>query len=106
MGYGDQISVQSIRGFYLSAEGGEIRTRRHCSANERFTIEKVHAGYAFRSRNGQYLCMSDREPFMRLTSSPEEFQLFSLMMYGINVGKQLEDLERDGSVMVESLLDD
>merc|ERR1719181_1652100 len=34
----------------------------------------------------------------------ESFQLFSLMMYGVNVGKQLEQLERTGSVMIDSLL--
>jgi hypothetical protein len=104
--YGDKISIQSIRGYYLSAEGGEIRTKRYCSSDERFTVEKVHAGYAFRSRSGHYLSMSDREPFLRLTNVPEEFQLFSLMMYGINVGKQLEDLERTSSVMIENLLDE
>eukprot|EP00913_Durusdinium_trenchii_P010228 g9589.t1 len=38
--FGDQIAFQSIRGDYLSTEGGEICTRRYCSTNERFTVEK------------------------------------------------------------------
>merc|ERR1719420_902656 len=36
----------------------------------------------------------------------ELFQLFSLMMQNINVGQQLETLEKTGSVMIDALLDD
>merc|ERR1719277_1530854 len=39
--WGDQISFQSIRGDYLSVEGGQVCTRRYCSADERFTVIKM-----------------------------------------------------------------
>merc|ERR1719160_2440572 len=106
--WGDQISFQSIRGDYLSVEGDQVCTRRYCSADERFNIEKRDTQYSFRTRSGKYLSISDRHPFMGLAQSAEDtetFQLFSLMMYGVNVGKQLEQLERTGSVMIDSLLD-
>eukprot|EP00933_Yihiella_yeosuensis_P057820 TRINITY_DN5790_c0_g1_i1.p1 TRINITY_DN5790_c0_g1~~TRINITY_DN5790_c0_g1_i1.p1 ORF type:complete len:419 (+),score=78.78 TRINITY_DN5790_c0_g1_i1:80-1336(+) len=105
---GDQIAFQSIDGDYLSVEGGEICTRRYCSANERFTVEKQETQYAFRSRCGRYLGVSDREPFVRLAPSPgetEAFQLLSMIMNGVNVGKQLEVLDRTGTVMINDLLD-
>eukprot|EP00927_Polykrikos_kofoidii_P042475 TRINITY_DN36449_c0_g1_i1.p1 TRINITY_DN36449_c0_g1~~TRINITY_DN36449_c0_g1_i1.p1 ORF type:complete len:423 (-),score=68.23 TRINITY_DN36449_c0_g1_i1:95-1363(-) len=105
---GDFISFQSIRGHYLSAEGDQVCTRRYCSANERFVVEKRDTQYGFRSRSGLYLSMSDREPFLVLCPSfgeTEVFQLFSLMMCGVNVGNQLERLERHGHVVVEDLLD-
>lgn len=106
---GAQISFQSIRGDYLSAEGDRVCTRRYCSADERFTVEKQDTQYAFRSRSGKYLSILDRAPFVGLAPAPGEteiFQLFSLMMAGVNVGKQLDVLERTGSVMVDGLLDD
>mmetsp|Transcript_7498 Transcript_7498/g.15578 ORF Transcript_7498/g.15578 Transcript_7498/m.15578 type:complete len:408 (+) Transcript_7498:121-1344(+) len=104
----DQISFQSVRGDYLSVEGGQVCTRRYCSEDERFTVIKMDTQYAFKTRSGQYLSVMDREPFVGLAPSPgeqENFQLFSLMMYGVNVGKQLEDLEKSGSVVVDNLLD-
>lgn len=107
--HGDQISFQSIRGHYLSVEGDVVSTRRYCSADERFTVEKRDTQYAFKTRSGKYLSMTDREPFVCLASEAgdtEVFQLFSLMMCGVNVGKQLELLERHGTVMVDNLLDD
>lgn len=107
--HGDQISFQSIRGHYLSSEGGQISTRRYCSADERFTVERLETQYAFRSRSGQYLSMLDRAPFVGLAPAPGEtemFQLFSLMMYGCNVGKQLDMLERNGHVQIDSLIDE
>jgi len=105
--WGDQISFQSIRGDYLSVEGDQVSTRRYCSADERFFLEKQDTQYSFRTRWGKYLSMSDRPPYLTLAPAAgdtESFQLFSLMMCGVNVGKQLEVLERDGSVMIESLL--
>jgi len=105
--WGDQISFQSIRGDYLSVEGGQVCTRRYCSANERFVVEKRDTQYAFRCRTGKYLSISDRPPFLTLAQTSEDtecFQLFSLMMCNVNVGKQLEMLERTGSVMLDSLL--
>ena len=106
--FGDQIAFQSIGGDYLSTEGGEICMRRYCSSSERFTVEKQDTQYAFRSCSGQYLSVSDRAPFVTLAPAPgdtEAFQLFSLMMYGVNVGQQLEMLDRHGSIMVDHLLD-
>mmetsp|Transcript_54537 Transcript_54537/g.165780 ORF Transcript_54537/g.165780 Transcript_54537/m.165780 type:complete len:426 (-) Transcript_54537:121-1398(-) len=105
--HGDQISFQSLRGYYLSAEGGEMCTRRYCSADERFWVERLDTQYAFRTRSGQYLSINERAPFVGLASSAEDtemFQLFSLMMAGVNVGKQLEILERDGAVRIDGLL--
>eukprot|EP00928_Gymnodinium_smaydae_P064444 TRINITY_DN47772_c0_g1_i1.p1 TRINITY_DN47772_c0_g1~~TRINITY_DN47772_c0_g1_i1.p1 ORF type:complete len:431 (+),score=84.89 TRINITY_DN47772_c0_g1_i1:68-1360(+) len=107
--HGDDISFQSIRGQYLSAEGDQICTRPYCGVNERFTVERKETKYAFRSRSGMYLSMSEREPFVGLApqcQDTEVFHLFSLMMGGVNVGKQLEMVERTGSVTVENLLDD
>eukprot|EP00929_Paragymnodinium_shiwhaense_P116785 TRINITY_DN8668_c0_g1_i1.p1 TRINITY_DN8668_c0_g1~~TRINITY_DN8668_c0_g1_i1.p1 ORF type:complete len:424 (+),score=53.86 TRINITY_DN8668_c0_g1_i1:95-1366(+) len=107
--HGDHISFQSIRGDYLSAEGDVVCTRRYCSADERFLVEKRETQYSFKTRTGMYLSMSDREPFVCLAAEAgdtEVFQLFSLMMCGVNVGKQLELLDRHGTVMVDNLLDD
>lgn len=105
---GDHISFQSIRGDYLSSEGGQVGTRRYCSDDERFGLEKLDMQYAFRSRSGKYLSMTDRAPFVVLADTPgetETFQLFSLMMANVNVGKQLESLERTGMVTIDGLLD-
>jgi hypothetical protein len=105
--WGDQISFQNIRGDYLSVEGGQVCTRRYCSADERFSVEKRDTQYSFRTRFGQYLSVSDRAPYIGLAATSQDteaFQLFSLMMYGVNVGKQLEQLERTGSVMIDALL--
>jgi len=107
--HGDQISFQSIRGHYLSAEGGEISTRRYCSADERFVVERLDTQYAFRSRSGKYLSMLDRAPWVTLVPAPTEtemFQLFSLMMYGVNVGKQLDLLEKNGYVHIDNLIEE
>jgi len=105
---GDQIAFQSITGWYLSVEGGQICTRRYCSANERFTVEKQDTQYAFRARNGKYLSISDRAPFVALADAAGEteiFQLFSLMMCGVNVGQQLDIIDRTGCVLIDNLLD-
>jgi hypothetical protein len=106
--WGDQISFRSIRGNYLSVEGDQVCTRWYCSADERFSVEKRDTQYSFRTRAGKYLSISDRPPYIGLANIAEEtecFQLFSLMMYGVNVGQQLEHLERTGSVMIDSLID-
>jgi len=105
---GDSISFQSIRGYYLSAEGDQVCTRRYCSANERFTVERLDTQYAFRARSGKYLSVLDQAPFLDLVEAPGEtemFQLFSLMMYGVNVGKQLDTLEKTGAVQIDGLID-
>lgn len=105
---GDQIAFQNITGYYLSVEGGQICTRRYCSANERFTVEKQDTQYAFRARNGKYLSVSDRAPFVALVDTAGEteiFQLFSLMMCGVNVGQQLDIIDRTGCVIIDNLLD-
>eukprot|EP00930_Biecheleria_cincta_P017969 TRINITY_DN14137_c0_g2_i1.p1 TRINITY_DN14137_c0_g2~~TRINITY_DN14137_c0_g2_i1.p1 ORF type:complete len:431 (-),score=59.62 TRINITY_DN14137_c0_g2_i1:199-1461(-) len=105
--FGDQIAFQSIHGDYLSTEGGAICTRRYCSADERFTVEKLETQYAFRSRTGAYLSVSDRAPFVGLASQAgdtEVFQLFSLMMYGVNVGQQLDMIDRTGCIQINDLL--
>jgi len=105
--HGDQISFSSIRGDYLSAEGGEVSTRRYCGADERFAVQKLDTQYAFRTRSGKYLSILDRPPFVVLADTAgdtEVFQLFSLMMDGINVGNQLEMLERTGMVTISDLL--
>jgi len=105
--WGDKISFQNIGGDYLSVEGGQVCTRRYCSADERFGVEKRDTQYSFRTRSGHYLSVSDRAPFMGLSPTSgdtESFQLFSLMMHGVNVGKQLEQIERTGSVMIDGLL--
>jgi len=105
---GDKISFRSVRGDYLSAEGGQVCTRRYCSEDEHFTVVKMDSQYAFKANCGQYLSVIDREPFVTLAPSPgeqENFQLFSLMMSGVNVGKQLETLERSRTVVLDNVLD-
>jgi hypothetical protein len=107
--HGEQISFQSIHGDYLSAAGGSVCTRRFCGADERFTVEKMDTKYAFRARSGKYLSALDHSPWVDLGDNPgetEQFQLFSLMMGGVNVGKQLEMLERNGMVTIDGLLDE
>jgi len=103
------ISFQSINGDYLSTVGDQICTRRYCSSNERFFVEKLDTQYAFRSRSGKYLSILDCAPFVTLAPAPGEtemFQLFSLMMAGVNVGKQLETLEKSGALMIDGLLNE
>lgn len=105
--HGDQISFCSIRGDYISVEGGEVSTKRYCGADERFAVQKMDTQYAFRARSGKFLSILDRAPFVVLADSAgdtEVFQLFSLMMDGINVGNQLEMLERTGMVSISDLL--
>lgn len=107
--WGDQISFQSIRGDYLSVENDQVCTRRYCSADERFVVEKRDTQYALRARSGKYLSVLDREPYLQLAGSAgdtEIFQLFSLIIDGVNVGKQLELLERSGSVFIDGMLPD
>lgn len=105
--FGDKIAFQSVHGDYLSTEGGQICTRRYCSADERFTVEKLETQYAFRSRTGAYLSVSDRAPFVGLAAQAgdtEMFQLFSLMMYGVNVGQQLDTIDKTGCIQINDLL--
>ncbi|CAE7365299.1 unnamed protein product [Symbiodinium pilosum] len=106
--FGDQIAFQSISGDYLSAEGDEIVTRRYCSTFERFSVVKQDTQYAFRAASGKFLSVSDRAPFVTLADAPgdtESFQLFSLMINGVNVGHQLELLDRHGCIMINDVLD-
>jgi len=104
----DLMSFQGFHGRYLSAEGDNIHTKRHCSADEKFQVVKVDTQYAFMTRSGKYLSVIDREPFITVSVECDEtcvFQLFSLMMFGVNVGKQLELLEKHGHVSIGGLLD-
>jgi hypothetical protein len=107
---GNKISFRSYHGHYVSAGADAVSTTRYCSANELFEIVMKDHQYAFKARNGKYLSM--RESGVTLVgceSGPAEtelFQLFSLMMQNINVGQQLETLEKTGSVMIDALLDE
>merc|ERR1719456_429721 len=109
---GNKISFRSYYGQYLSAGDETVSTTRYCSSNELFEIVMKDHQYAFKARNGKFLSMRESAPFVTLQkceSGPSEtelFQLFSLMMQNINVGQQLETLEKTGSVMLEALLDE
>merc|ERR1719316_1762401 len=113
---GNRISFRSYYGHYLSAgklddsdPNPQITTTRYCSDDELFEIVMKDHQYAFKARNGKFLSMGGSAPYVRLTSEcgeTELFQLFSLMMQNINVGQQLETLEKTGSVMIDALLDD
>jgi len=113
---GNRISFRSYYGHYLSAgklddtdPNPQITTTRYCSDDELFEIVMKDHQYAFKARNGKFLSMWGSAPYVRLTSEcgeTELFQLFSLMMQNINVGQQLETLEKTGSVMIDALLDD
>merc|ERR1719389_1475598 len=110
---GNKISFRSYYGHYLSAgDSDTVTTTRYCSSNELFEIVMKDHQYAFKARNGKFLSMRESAPFITLqdcASGPGEtelFQLFSLMMQNINVGQQLETLEKNGSVMIDALLDD
>jgi len=70
--YGDEISFQSVAGWYLSAENGQIGARRYCRANERFTVIKQDSQYAFRAHCGKYLSVLEREPFVTLADEPAD----------------------------------
>jgi len=108
---GNKISFRSYYGQYLSAGDETVSTTRYCSSNELFEIVMKDHQYAFKARNGKFLSMRESAPFITLqdcASGPGEtelFQLFSLMMQNINVGQQLETLEKTGSVMIDALLD-
>jgi hypothetical protein len=109
---GNKISFRSYHGHYLSAGGDAVTTTRYCSSNELFEIVMKDHQYAFKARSGKFLSMRESAPFITLQAgsngTPDEtelFQLFSLMIQNINVGKQLEILEKTGSVMIEDLLD-
>merc|ERR1719247_2154540 len=107
---GNKISFRSYYGHYLSAgDSDTVTTTRYCSSNELFEIVMKDHQYAFKARNGKFLSMRETAPFMTLQAECAEtelFQLFSLMMQNINVGQQLETLEKTGSVMIDALLDD
>merc|ERR1719420_2662543 len=107
---GNKISFRSYYGHYLSAgDSDTVTTTRYCSTNELFEVVMKDHQYAFKARNGKFLSMRETAPYVRLTSEcgeTELFQLFSLMMQNINVGQQLETLEKTGSVMIDALLDD
>merc|ERR1719247_992868 len=106
---GNKISFRSYYGHYLSAgDSDTVTTTRYCSSNELFEIVMKDHQYAFKARNGKFLSMRETAPFMTLQAECAEtelFQLFSLMMQNINVGQQLETLEKTGSVMIDALLD-
>jgi len=105
---GNKISFRSYHGHYLSAGDGEVTTTRYCSKNELFEIVMKDHQYAFKACNGKFLSMRESAPFVTLQpecAETELFQLFSLMMQNINVGQQLEILEKTGSVMIDALLD-
>merc|ERR1719156_154083 len=105
---GNKISFRSYHGQYLSAGDETVTTSRYCSSNELFDIVMKDHQYAFKARNGKFLSMRETAPFMTLQAECAEtelFQLFSLMMQNINVGQQLETLEKTGSVMIDALLD-
>merc|ERR1712196_330598 len=77
--------------------------------NELFEIVMKDHQYAFKACNGKFLSMRESAPFVTLQAECAEtelFQLFSLMMKNINVGQQLETLEKTGSVMIDALLDE
>merc|ERR1719375_2705197 len=106
---GNKISFRSYYGQYLSAGDETVSTTRYCSSNELFEIVMKDHQYAFKARNGKFLSMRESAPFVTLQAECAEtelFQLFSLMMQNINVGQQLETLEKTGSVMIDALLDD
>merc|ERR1719159_1703653 len=106
---GNKISFRSYYGQYLSAGDEAVSTTRYCSNDELFEIVMKDHQYAFKARNGKFLSMRESAPFVTLQSECAEtelFQLFSLMMQNINVGQQLETLEKTGSVMIDALLDD
>merc|ERR1719281_430390 len=107
---GNKISFRSYYGHYLSAgDSDTVTTTRYCSSSELFDIVMKDHQYAFKARNGKFLSMRETAPFMTLQSECAEtelFQLFSLMMQNINVGQQLETLEKTGSVMIDALLDE
>merc|ERR1719375_551436 len=107
---GNKISFWSYYGHYLSAgDSDTVTTTRYCSSNELFEIVMKDHQYAFKARNGKFLSMRECAPFVTLKAECAEtelFQLFSLMMQNINVGQQLETLEKHGSVMIDALLDD
>merc|ERR1719393_69469 len=106
---GNKISFRSYDGHYLSVKDDTVCTTRYCSADEMFEIVMKDHQYAFKARNGKFLSMRESAPFVTLqecATGPGEtelFQLFSLMMQNINVGQQLETLEKTGSVMIELL---
>jgi len=110
---GDNICFRSYHGHYISAGGGKVSTTRYCSKDELFEIVMKDHQYAFKASNGQFLSMMECAPFITLQPECREtelFQLFSLMMQNtlgqiVNVGQQLEALEKNGSVMIEDLLD-
>lgn len=103
------LSFRSYNGHFLSAQGGQVGTRPYAGPDERFKVVMKDYQYAFRSRAGGFLSISDREPFVVLNDGlgdTELFQLFSLTMQGLNVGKQIETLEKHGMVMIPDLVDE
>jgi len=106
----NQISFQSIDGHYLSAEGGDrVGTRRYCGEEQRFVVERVGTLYAFRSRSGKYLSVLEKDSRVALAAEAgesERFQLFPLMMNGLNVGRQLDMLEKKGFLQINGILDE
>jgi len=102
------LSFRSYYGHFLSTADGKVTTKAYCSADEQFKVVMKDYQYAFQTRTGHFLSVTDREPFVTVSETcgdTELFQLFSLMMSGLNIGKQIEILERSGSVMIPDLID-
>jgi hypothetical protein len=105
---GNTVALRSYTGDFLSVRNGEVCTSRFLGPTEKFTIEQTQYQYSLQIADGRYLCFNEKDNTIAFSATLEDtgmFQLFSLMVNGMNVGKQLRSLGRAGSVIIPNLLD-
>lgn len=105
---GATVALRSYGGDFLSVREGRVGTSRFLGATERFLVEMNQYQYSLRAPDGRFLTVNDKDNSVYLSDEVEDtglFQLFSLMVDGMNVGKHLHSLATSTSVSITSLLD-
>lgn len=107
---GNSVALRSFAGDFLSAPPGarSVTTSRFRGASERFTVEMTQYQYSLRAPDGRFLTISEKDNTVELVDTLDDtglFQLFSLMVDGLNVGKHLSELRTRAMVSIPNLLD-
>jgi hypothetical protein len=105
---GNTLALRSYTGDFLSVREGKVTTSRFLGTTEKFTVAQTQYQYSLQPAGGGYLCFREKDSSITICDALEDtalFQLFSLMVDGMNVGKQLRFLTRGGAVLIPNLLD-
>jgi hypothetical protein len=105
---GNTLALRSYTGDFLSVRDGQVTTSRFLGPTEKFLVSQTQYQYSLQTADGGYLCFREKDSSIIIGDTLEDtalFQLFSLMVDGMNVGKQLRFLKRGGAVLIPNLLD-